>query len=186
MVTVRAAISLNQVRSKVRLRTLAVLLLTGLAPASAQVAAVSLEGRTILRIEYEPARQPLPRDELDRILPLKPGQPLRRSAIPDAIQKLFSTGRFADIAMEAEPDGDGVRLRIATEIAHFIGQVSVRGEREPPNANQLVTASQPELGGPFHEDDIARAIEKMQERLRANGLYQAKIEYRVEDRKSVV
>ena len=181
MVTVAAAISLGNVR----LRTLAVLLLTGLAPADAQPVAPAggagpLEGRIISRIDYEPAEQPLPREELDRVLPFKPGQPLRRASIPDAIQKLYSTGRFADVAMDGEPDGAGVRLRITTETAYFVGQVSVRGEREPPNRNQLVTASQLELGTPFHEDEIPAAIARMQERLRANGLYQAKVQYRVE------
>ncbi len=100
--------------------------------------------------------------------------------VRETIQIIFATGRFADISVDAEPDGDQVRLRVRTEPAYFVGRVSVRGAMEPPNASQLVAASQLELGAPFHEDEIPRAIANMQERLRANGLYQAVIRYTVE------
>jgi len=160
-------------------------LFSSLASADAQLVrtagvAVPLEGPTISRIEYLPAEQPLPRDELDRLLPLKPGQPLNAADVRDAIQQLYSTGRFADISVDGDPDGAGVALRITTEPAYFVGRISVQGEMQPPNRSQLVTASQLELGAPFHEDTIPQAIAKMQERLKANGLYQATIQYRVE------
>ena len=100
MVTATPTLSLKYVR----LPTLAVLLLFSLAPANAQLvspagSAAGLEGRRISRIDYEPAEQPLPREELDRLASLREGQPLRAAETRTAIQKLFSTGRFDDVVV---------------------------------------------------------------------------------------
>ena len=51
-------------------------LLLGAVAASGQNTQI-LEGRTIQRIDFDPATQPLPRDELDRLLPLRAGSALR-------------------------------------------------------------------------------------------------------------
>jgi len=164
----------------VRLRVL-LALLAGLAPAFGQGAATVWEGRAISRIDWEPAEQPLSPDELDRLLPLHKGGPLRMEEVRSAIQKLYLTGRYADVSIDAEPEGTaGVVLRVTTEFNYFIGRVGVQGENEPPNRNQLITASRLDLGTPLIEDDLQASVDAMQARLRANGLYNATIEYRIE------
>ena len=61
----------------------------------------SLEGRTIARIDFDPAAQPLTREELASIvLPLRAGEPLRLSDIRSAIQALYLTGRYRDIVLK--------------------------------------------------------------------------------------
>ncbi len=52
----------------------------------------------------------------------------------------------------------------------------MEGESEPPNKAQLVASTKLELGALFVEDDIAPAVENMQERLKANGFYNAQIQ----------
>ena len=73
MITTAHAISLKNVR----LRML-VALLAGLAPAFGPVfgqdtPTARWEGRPISRIEFDPPQQPLPAEELTRLLPLKAG-----------------------------------------------------------------------------------------------------------------
>jgi hypothetical protein len=65
------------------------LLVVLLAPACTQrmAAGEALEGRPVSGIEFEPSGQPLPRAELDRLVPFKP-DPYRAASIRDAIQKL--------------------------------------------------------------------------------------------------
>jgi outer membrane protein insertion porin family len=162
-------------------------LLLGAAAASAQESTTSIApalelsdrylGRIIKRIDFNPAAQPLTREELDRLLPLHAGSPLRREDIRQSLQKLFETGRFADIAMDAETMGDGVAVRVSTQFAYFVGGVGMEGVVDPPNRNQLLTASKLELGAPFMETQVMDSIENLQERLRANGLYRASIRY---------
>src|SRR5208282_1317610 len=57
--------------------------------------------------------------------PLKIGEPLTREALHDAMQALFSTGRFSDIQAEAErTETAGVRLRFITVANFFVGMVA--------------------------------------------------------------
>jgi len=175
----------------VRLRTL-VALLAGLAPAFGPVfaqvpgqdtSAGRWEGRPISRIEFDPPQQPLTLEELNRLLPLKAGSSLRMDDVRDAIQKLYATGRFADVSIDVIPatqDGPDAALRISTELNYFISGVNIRGENEPPNRNQLISASKLELGTLFAATDLDRAIDNMQEKLRVNGLYNATIQRRVD------
>ena len=169
MITTAHAISLRNVR----LRTL-VALLAGLAPAFGQdTPTARWEGRPISRIEFDPPQQPLPLEELNRLLAFKVGSSLRMDDVRGAIQKLYSTGRFGDVLVDASQDGPNVALRISTELNYFISGVNIAGESEPPNRNQLITSSKLELGSLFVESDLDRAIDNMQEKLRANGLYNA-------------
>ena len=182
MITTAPAISLGNVR----LRML-VALLAGLAPAygpafGQDTPAARWEGRPISRIEFDPPQQPLALEELNRLLPLKPESPLRMEEVRDAIQKLYSTGRFSDISIDVSEAGDGVALRISTELNYFISGVNITGESEPPNRNQLITASKLELGALFVESDLDQAIDNMKEKLRVNGLYNATIQRRVDRR----
>jgi outer membrane protein insertion porin family len=149
------------------------------APAQNSVAGglENFEGRTIARIDFDPPSQPLPRDELDRLLPLHAGSPLHQNDVRQALQKLFNTGRFADIAIDAQPLGEGVALRISTQFNYFVGGVSFEGVADPPNRNQLLTATKLELGAPFVESQMVQSVENLQERLRANGLHRATIRY---------
>jgi len=165
-----------------------VALLAGLSPAFGQdTPTARWEGRPISRIEFDPPQQPQPLEELNRLLPLKVGSPLRMEDVRAAIQALYSTGRFSDVSINVSPadqgaDGGGVGLQISTELNYFISGVNIAGESEPPNRNQLISASKLELGALFVESDLDRAIDNMQEKLRANGLYNATIQRRVDRR----
>jgi outer membrane protein insertion porin family len=151
-----------------------------LAQDSATGGSEAFEGRMIARIDFSPSDQPLPRPELDRLLPLHVSSPLRQIDVRQALQKLFDTGRFSDVSIDAVPLGDGVALRISTELAYFVGGVSFDGVSDPPNRNQLLTATKLELGTPFVESQMSQAVGNLQERLRANGLYRATVHYVLE------
>src|SRR5579864_3298341 len=133
------------------------------------------EGRRIVDVQFS-SPQPLDPADLARAQPLKPGQPLRAEDVSHAIDGLFSTGCFEDIAVEVEPGSDGVRVRFVTKNATFVGGVSVEGSiMESPNRGQLTSAVNLSLGAPFHDEDIAHAAENVQHLLEANGLYEAEV-----------
>src|SRR5437879_6562552 len=79
--------------------------------ASLSAAPEEYEGRPLARIEFDPPQQPLSAQILIGMLPLKTGEPLRAVAVREAIQKLYSTGEYADIAADATLDQDRVVLR---------------------------------------------------------------------------
>jgi len=65
------------------------------------------EGRRIVDVQFS-SPQPLDAADLTRVQPLKAGESLRAEDVSHAIDGLFSTGRFEDIAVEVEPAGGGV------------------------------------------------------------------------------
>jgi outer membrane protein insertion porin family len=180
MVTARRALSLSGVRSPVLL----VWLLVASIAAPAQEPAVNFEGRMIGRIVFDPEDQPLPRPELDALLPFRAGSPLKAAEIRAGIQKLYQTGRFSDISVDAniEAASGAVLLTFATKPNFFVSGATVEGVSEPPNTAQLNSATKLELGAKFAENDVQQATENIMERLRANGLYQAKLMPSIERR----
>ena len=134
------------------------------------------QGKTIAQIVFEPALQPLPDDELTELLPIKAGEPLDLIKLRTAIVRLFETGRYREISVDAEEAGADVVLRFLTTTTWFVGAVSVEGVPEPPNKGQLVNATNLELGREFTEEQIQPAIDNILQVLRDNGFYEASIE----------
>jgi outer membrane protein assembly complex protein YaeT len=157
-------------------------------PAQAQAAppgdtnpgGADLEGRAIVNIVPVPEQQPLLQSEFDRRLGLHIGAPLSLADVRAAIDALYATGRYHDIAVEASPSGAGVELRIVTEFNYFVSGVTIDGAADPPSREQLRTASKLELGALFTESEMEPAALSLLERLRANGLYGAQLSYHVD------
>src|SRR5579875_2195379 len=175
MVTATAGLSLGSVRLPVLVVVLAGA--GGIAPA--QDPGVELQGRTITRIVFDPAEQPYPPAALEKILPIHAGDRLELEGVHAAIEKLYATGRYSNVSIDGRADG-GVVLTVSTEQAYFISGVSIEGVSEPPTRGQLESAAKLELGARFSEGELKQATEHIEERLRANGLYQAKVSWRVD------
>ncbi len=157
---------------------LTLLLLGAAFPSAAQV--TEFEGKRIVEIQYQPV-QPLDPADLAAAQPLKQGELFRAREAAAAIDGLFATGRFQDISVEAEPAGDGVRVRFVTKLEWFIGGVAIEGKTPlPPNHAELRGAAQLSPGKPFREEDVTRATDSMTRMLKENGLYEGMIEPRIE------
>src|SRR4051812_9251763 len=61
------------------------------------------EGRRIVDIFFEPSRQPLEIPKLFEILPVQRNQLYKASEIRAAIERLYATGRYQDIQVDASP-----------------------------------------------------------------------------------
>ena len=138
------------------------------------------EGKPILTIQFEPKQQPLDATELHNILPLKQGEPLRMADVRASIERLFATGRYTDIQVDAQPytEGttNGVVVRFLTKNAWFIGSVTAAGRIDsPPRAGQLENASGLELGQPFNQQKIEDALAAQKRLLDSNGLFLGKV-----------
>ena len=145
-------------------------------PAHAASHAASIfEGKTITEIAFS-SPQPLDPKDLERLQPLKTGNPLHSADVANAIDALFATGRFADIAVEAEPSGNGIQIRFITENVMFVGAVALEGKlMDAPNRGQAFQALNLTLGAPFRPEAIDRAVENLRTLLQKNGLYDAQV-----------
>jgi outer membrane protein insertion porin family len=157
------------------------------------------EGKPIAEIQYSSPDSLDPAD-LAKVQPLQKGEPLRRDDVAHAIDGLFATGRFKDIRVEAEPVGDGVRIRFVTEPQWFVGAIALDGKiTAPPNRAELISNAQTgsggqgrggsgaqsltgqlTLGSPFRDEDVEHASDSMKALLKANGYYEAQVQPQIE------
>jgi outer membrane protein assembly complex protein YaeT len=132
-------------------------------------------GRAIRSIEYSHPEVLHPAD-LQRVTVLKVGDTLRAENVADAIDRLFATGRFQDIAIDVTPSGNGVAVRFVTEPARFLSGYTVTGGvSQPPNRGELTSATQFQLGMQFRQEDVAGAVDRIDRLLQSNGLYEGKV-----------
>lgn len=143
--------------------------------ATPSAASERFEGMPVVSVRFDPDAQPVLADELGRLVGLQTGNLYSAAAVRHSIQRLYETGRYEDIAVDAVETGGGVAVTFITKSAYFIGRVSAEGSPDPPNPSQLVTASKLQLGAQFAPHDVRQAIENMTLRLRANGLYHADV-----------
>ncbi|MBV8729517.1 MAG: hypothetical protein JO336_06885, partial [Acidobacteriia bacterium] len=145
-------------------------------PATDLLPPADYEGKPIQEIRFDPPSQPVTRADLARLFPLHDGVPLTLADVRDAIKKLYSTGLYSDIAIDAQPASSGLIVTIHTTEQWFVGPVEVKGKvSAPPNEGQLTNTSRLQLGTPFADTDIDTAIKGMQDILQRNGLYLAQV-----------
>ena len=133
------------------------------------------EGKPLSAIEFVPDQQPLSHDRMLAALSLRMNEPLNLRELGAALERLYESGRFDDIVVEAEMRGDGVALIFRTTPSWFVGRVSVTGVPEPPNPGQLANATQLDLGERYVPRDVDTAVKNLVELLKSNGFYRARI-----------
>jgi outer membrane protein assembly complex protein YaeT len=149
-----------------------VLLLLASARPILQAQGREYEGKDVANIQFDPSRQPLEPQALSEILPLKMHTPLRTADVRASIDRLFATGRYADIQVDVKPSGNGVAVTFITKNSWFIGDVSLAGNiSSPPNPGQLGNASRLDLGAPYSDAGLKEAVAGQRSLLESNGLY---------------
>jgi len=133
------------------------------------------DGKEVLTIQFDPVEQPVDPSELFEILPLKIHQPLTTAAVRASIERLFATGRYADIQVDAEAYQNGAIVRFLTRNSWFIGNVSAVGNLSNPTPGQLENATRLDLGQPYTDTRLQEALTGQQRLLESNGLYRGVI-----------
>jgi len=169
--------------------TLAVVLLGAALPQRAptqvttQTPGTGFEGEPVANIVFEPAEQPLEGRELFDLLPVKRNQPYHAADVRTAIERLYATGRYQDIQVDASPialnQTQGVIVRFITKNSWFIGSVDAE-ERlgAPPSPGQIVNAARLQLGEPFDPAQIPPALTNIRKLLINNGYFDPQVEPR--------
>ena len=142
--------------------------------------ALKYEGLTIVSLEFEPEDQPLTKAELEKRVLLHQGSPFHELDLRTSLQNLYSSGRYADLAVDAEERDSGVALRFITQRAYFVGKIQIGGVKQPPNEGQLLSAAKLRTGYLYSTADTNHAIESLQTLLRQDGFYNADVQAEVE------
>ena len=142
----------------------------------AAAAPEDFEGRPIQAVEFEPQQQPYSREYLEEILPVKTGQLMRLADVRAAIERLYGTGRYAGILVDARAAAGGVILRFLTGGNYFVGRVTVQEIPAPPALGVMVNSTRLQLGALFTPSSVEQAIVNLRNVLRNNGFPQTRIE----------
>jgi len=121
----------------------------------------------------------VPPDRWKKLLPdvaQQPGDRLSRDGLRESIQRLYATGRFADIRVEAERTADGkVSLAFITTPNYFVGNVTVQGAPSRPTASQIANSAKLQLGELFTGERRDRALRNITQMMEENGYYRSTI-----------
>lgn len=137
------------------------------------------QGETVADIEFRGIAGTDPA-MLRSLLEQKTNEPLDREKLRASLQALYATGRFATLQVEVEPGPQqSLTLAFVATENYFNGAVSVDGtpQKGGPKPNQLIAASQLDLGDIFTEEKVTHSVERMKKVLADNGYYQATITY---------
>ena len=103
------------------------------------------------------------------------GKPLDEDQVAASLRVLYQTGDYANLRAVQFPVAGGVRLDFIAEENLYINQVIIEGVTAPPTESSAAAAMQLSLGQTYHRSDVDEAVTRLQDALREEGLYQAKI-----------
>jgi outer membrane protein insertion porin family len=129
--------------------------------AGVHVVAVHFEG-----VEFE-AKDPLLQE-----LQQKAGEPLSPESVRADLRHLYASGRYRDIEVSSEPNGDGITLIYAGVARYYVGRVQIDGVKQERLASLLEYATQLEPGTIFKNEAIPAAVAAVKEALAQNGYLQ--------------
>jgi outer membrane protein insertion porin family len=138
--------------------------------------AQDFSGLIVSSIQYDPEKQPIDPRDLQSAQLVRPGEPLDLKQVAGTIDRLFATGLYEDIQVNAEPSGNDVSLRFITRSRRFIGHVDTEGDiSDPPSRSVILSEAELSLGAPFDADALNTARKSIEQLLRDNGLYEAQV-----------
>ena len=136
----------------------------------------TFQGKIVTAIEYYPPAQPIDSRDLERMQLVQQGRPLDLKQVAGAIDRLFSSGLYDDIQVDATPSGNGVALRFITLPRRFIGHIGAEGDiKDPPNRAVIISEAQLALGTPYDTETLENARKNIEQELRQNGLFLAQV-----------
>ena len=147
---------------------------TASVPDSANSSVLALDGLPVQRISFEGVPS-------DRLTPLPghldqaEGAPLSADNLRKSLRRLFETGLYDSIQVQASREAGGVALTFVGTPRTFIGTVSVDGAVGPTMNTQLERASQLQAGTRFTQAKMLRALQQMRSTLEDNGYHEGKI-----------
>jgi outer membrane protein insertion porin family len=157
--------------NKMRWLVIALVLLASLPVGRAQSVS-SFYGKRVARVEYSPSKQPIDEVDLKADQLVQKGTVLRETDVAQSIDRLFASGYYLDIQVDAEMSGDEVVVRFITKAAIFLGHVDITGKiKSPPNSGQIYSTLQMTTGRPFQESMLKSAESNIAKLLRDNGLF---------------
>ncbi|HEY6903680.1 MAG TPA: POTRA domain-containing protein [Candidatus Acidoferrales bacterium] len=92
-----------------------------------------------------------------------------------SIRVLYKMGDFSDIRVTVAREGEGVQVDFVVTLNFYNNVIRINGLKPPPSEPAAQAALRLGLGEPYRESALREAIGRLQDSLRDDGFYQAKI-----------
>lgn len=133
------------------------------------------EGLTVVVIRFPNLVVAADQQSFRQLIAQKENSALEPALVRQSIHQLFDSGRFADVRIEAEANGNGVALDIVTAPNYFVGQIRVESDLRRPTAGQVANASRLNLGELFTSDKLDLAVDNILHLMEENGYYRSSV-----------
>jgi outer membrane protein assembly factor BamA len=142
--------------------------------ATAQSVITQWKGLRIAAVQFEGVKF-APADTIAQQLPLKAGEPLDPAKVSASVRRLFASGRYRDIAVDGERNGDSVTVIFVGTPRYFVGRVSIAGVKDDRLASLLEYATKLQPGTEFTQAAIPAGTEGVKQALASSGYFQPTI-----------
>lgn len=132
-----------------------------------------LLGRTVVSVSYV-ADGPIDRTEIERLVAIRSARPLTEEDTAATIRNLFATRRFADVRIEASPDGDGVAVTVVLFRAFRVRPLRFTGKAGISGA-ELARALPFAAGALYSSEIVGQGADALERRLQAEGYLTASV-----------
>ena len=106
----------------------------------------------------------------------KTGEPLDPQKVRADIRRLYASGRYRDISVFGEANGNGLTLVYAGVPRYYVGRVEIKGVAEERLASLLEFATKLDPGTPFSEPEVPAGANGVRQSLEQNGYYQSSVQ----------
>jgi outer membrane protein insertion porin family len=137
---------------------------TGQPPESPKIVGIRVVGEDDKVLQAEPKN-----------LAVHVGEPLQTAQVAASLRTLYQTGNYADLRAVVYPEGEGVRLDFVANQSFYFTQVLINGLKPPPTEASAAASMQISLGQTYREQAVKDGVTRLQQTLREEGLYRAKI-----------
>ncbi len=141
-------------------------------PVRAQSAGV--EGATVTEVRVvdesgAPVREKIP------ALALQAGKPFDFAAERESLRTIYGLGDYSMIRVTTVEQPGGIRVDFIATPNVYNNVIRVAGLKPPPTEPAALASLRMTLGTPFRESALREGVARLQDALRDDGLYQAKI-----------
>jgi outer membrane protein assembly complex protein YaeT len=131
----------------------------------------SKSGVTVVAVRFDGVTFE-PNDPILKELDQKAGEPLSPEKVRGDMRRLYGSGRYRDIEVSSEPNGNGITLIYAGVARYYIGRVEIAGVKQERLASLLEYATQLDPGTTFKSSAIPAAVQSVKDSLAQNGYFQ--------------
>lgn len=133
----------------------------------------SYEGQTVNSIELA-GRPDVDTERYAQSLTLRASEPFSRQKIDETIAALKRDGKFEEVQLEVEPEGNGIKVLLVLQPAIYFGMFQFPGA-ERFSYSRLVQVSNFPPQAPFNRGEIQRDSDHLLNFFRQQGFFQAQV-----------